>query len=219
MPEINIEENKGKIIELLDVVHIHENGNIIDARLRNEVIQLKKYLDESDFYTAPASTMFHLHVKGGLAQHSLNVYYTLCDLCKQMGIEMPKRTKIITTILHDVNKIDYYKDNILNNGKISPAKPYTTNDTFPIGHGEKSVIMLQRYLTLTEEEIMMIRWHWGLFDRAYMQYKDKIEAVCPNAILLITADWLTTVFVDPTYEPSSKHSLASVFDKTDKEVK
>ena len=32
---------------------------------------------KSDFYTAPASTRFHLSTEGGLLQHSLNVYDSL----------------------------------------------------------------------------------------------------------------------------------------------
>lgn len=30
--------------------------------------------NKTDFYTAPASTQFHLSCEGGLLQHSLNVY-------------------------------------------------------------------------------------------------------------------------------------------------
>jgi len=219
MLEINIEENKKKIVALLDSVPQDYKGlgtitkpfpeeNLIShefkEKVEQEIIALKGYLETSDFYTAPASTQYHLHVKGGLAQHSLNVYYTLCDLCKQMGVEMPNRTKIITTVLHDVNKVDYYKDNILKSGKLSPAKPYITEDLFPVGHGEKSVIILQKYLTLTEQEILMVRWHMGMFDREFMSYEKKIKRICPNAILLITADWLASVFVDPTYEPTEE---------------
>lgn len=33
--------------------------------------------NKSDFYTAPASTRFHLSTEGGLLQHSLNVYDSL----------------------------------------------------------------------------------------------------------------------------------------------
>lgn len=219
MPEINVEENKRMIIELLDRVprDIIKMRGIIESYVGSEVFQeitaLKEYLETSDFYTAPASTIYHLNCKGGLAQHSLNSYYTFCDLCKQFGVEIPNRTKILVTIPHDVNKVNTYKDNILKNGKTSDAKPYTTEDLFPCGHGEKSVIILQRYITLTEQEILMIRWHMGVFDRSFMQYESKIKEVCPNAILLHTADWLTSTFVDPQYEPNNnvKPTLASAF--------
>ena len=36
-------------------------------------------INKCDFFTAPASTRFHSAYAGGLAQHSLNVYYCLKD--------------------------------------------------------------------------------------------------------------------------------------------
>ena len=32
------------------------------------------------------------------------------------------------------------------------------------GHGEKSVMLIMRYIWLTDEEIMAINWHMGGFD-------------------------------------------------------
>ena len=46
--------------------------------------------------------------------------------------------------------------------KEKPRWEYTNN--FPIGHGEKSVIQIMRYIYLTEEEVLAIRWHMGAFD-------------------------------------------------------
>lgn len=43
-------------------------------------------------------------------------------------------------------------------------KSYKVDDHFPIGHGEKSVILAQHFITLTIEEIMAIRWHMAAFD-------------------------------------------------------
>ncbi len=40
---------------------------------------------------------------------------------------------------------------------------YKINDLLPLGHGEKSVIMLQNFIKLTEEEQLAIRWHMGPF--------------------------------------------------------
>ena len=40
-----------------------------------------------------------------------------------------------------------------------PVMAYDIEDQFPAGHGEKSVILILRYIQLTDEEIMAIRWH------------------------------------------------------------
>lgn len=42
--------------------------------------KLLAYIRKSDFYTAPASTRFHLSCPGGLLQHSLNVLDALRGL-------------------------------------------------------------------------------------------------------------------------------------------
>lgn len=63
---MNKEENVKKFEELLNQVD------------REGMPQLLEYIrDRSDFYTAPASTRFHLSTEGGLLQHSLNVYKCL----------------------------------------------------------------------------------------------------------------------------------------------
>lgn len=43
---------------------------------------------------------------------------------------------------------------------------YKTKDRLPLGHGEKSVIILQSFIKLTRDEIVAIRWHMGSFDCA-----------------------------------------------------
>ena len=41
--------------------------------------QLLKWLETTDFYTAPASTRFHGACECGLVMHSINVYRVLMD--------------------------------------------------------------------------------------------------------------------------------------------
>ena len=47
---------------------------------RSGMDKLLAYIRKSDFYTAPASTRFHLACPGGLLQHSLNVLDALRGL-------------------------------------------------------------------------------------------------------------------------------------------
>jgi hypothetical protein len=46
---------------------------------------LCNYLTSSDFFTAPASTKFHNSRRGGLCEHSLNVYNSLITLVDQFA--------------------------------------------------------------------------------------------------------------------------------------
>ena len=65
--------------------------------------------------------------------------------------------------------------------------------SFPIGHGEKSVIMLLRLgLDLSEEEMLAIRWHMGEHSVAQTELHDLMDAneKYPLVQLLQTADRL-----------------------------
>ncbi|HIT77390.1 MAG TPA: hydrolase [Candidatus Limihabitans stercoravium] len=133
---------------------------------------LLEYLKKSDFFTAPASTKFHLACEGGLAQHSVNVYKRLVDLVKrEVGEDYTKvysdETLAIVGLLHDVCKTNYYAVEMRNvkEGNEWVKKPrYIVNEKFPFGHGEKSVFILSQYIRVTPEEAMAINWHMGGFD-------------------------------------------------------
>ena len=69
--------------------------SIMDLVERKGKDELMVYIRNSDFYTAPASTRFHLSTEGGLLQHSLNVYECL----------MAKRDNVVWgPILDEVGK-------------------------------------------------------------------------------------------------------------------
>ena len=132
------------------------------------------YLEATDFFTAPASTRFHLAEEAGLVQHSLNVYKNLKNEAymyqKKSGKKYSEDTIATVALLHDICKVNFYKadkKNVKNaEGKWEEVPYYTVEDTYPIGHGEKSVIMLMQLIHLSTEEIMAIRWHMGGFDEA-----------------------------------------------------
>ena len=115
-------------------------------------------MERNGFYDAPGSVSRHSSYRGGLAEHSLAVYRSAMDLKrkdpKAFG-RISDESIAITALLHDICKADVYF--IRNDG--TPGKSLRK---FPIGHGEKSVIMLLRLgLALSEEEMLAIRWHMG----------------------------------------------------------
>ncbi len=145
---------KNEIVSLLKTVN------------REGMDKLIEFLDKTDFYTAPASTRFHNNFEGGLAEHSLNVYRELKDLTNG---EWPEETIIIVGLLHDICKINNYKVEMRN--KKNPdtgvwyQEPfYTTEDLMPLGHGEKSVMLISEFIKLTKEELYSIRWHMGGYE-------------------------------------------------------
>ncbi len=127
--------------------------------------ELITYLtDKSDFFTAPASTRFHLSHEGGLAEHSLNVG----TLMTRYTDENPE-SLLICGLLHDMCKINFYKRTTRNvknekTGQWEKQPYYTIEDAFPFGHGEKSVYLIERFMRLKPAEAVAIRWHMGGFD-------------------------------------------------------
>ncbi len=136
---------------------------------REGMDKLIAYLEKTDFFKAPASTRFHGNYEGGLLEHSLNVYHLLKEKVSQKPylekIAPSEETIILTALLHDLCKTNYYTvdyRNKKNEDGVWVKEPYyAVNDTIPYGHGEKSVMMISKFIDLTMEEMYAIRWHMG----------------------------------------------------------
>ena len=144
---------------------------------RDGVTELLAWLETTDFYTAPCSTKYHLSREGGLLEHSINVYVALRDSLHNRGTDAVRadlESVIITSLAHDFCKIDFYtteqrwrkdKDN-----KWEQYEAYVVKDQFPYGHGEKSALLLNRFIKLKKAEFMAIRWHMGGFTPGIQDY-------------------------------------------------
>ena len=66
--------------------------------------------NKCDFFTAPASSQYHLAKEGGLCEHSVNVYNCLIDYLSRQrvqneyGLRVSEETAAIVALLHDVCK-------------------------------------------------------------------------------------------------------------------
>jgi len=178
---------KDQIIELLKSTN------------REGMDKLMEFLEKSDFFKAPASTRYHGDHEGGLAEHSFKVYEILKEKVSNAKMNIPEETIIISALLHDICKTNFYKIDYRNAknslGVWEKVPYYTIEDTIPYGHGEKSVMMLTEYIKLTNEEKYAIRWHmgfsepkelYGTLGQAFTKY--------PFALLLHEADLEATYF-------------------------
>lgn len=159
-------ENKERFISLLTSVK------------RDGIEDLLKWLEESDFYEAPASTRFHGSYKGGLLQHSLNVYDEL------------KR------LLHDLCKANLYaieKKNRKVDGKWETYDGYITKEKFCFGgHGSKSVFLAQHFIKLTPDEAVAINSHMSSWEDGAARYVGSAFEQCPFAWAVHVADEAAT---------------------------
>jgi len=159
--EIN-QKNKEEFLEICSKVERRGFDNLL------------KWLDASDFYTAPASTRYHGAYVGGLLQHSLNVYHELVKILDAYKeIEVDEESVIICSLMHDLCKVDFYgseKRNRKNeNGKWESYDAFMVDEKFKFGgHGSKSVYLLQSFIRLKPEEAVAVNCHMGSFDNEYV---------------------------------------------------
>lgn len=196
--------------------------SLLSSVKRPGIENLITWLEEkSDFFEAPSSSCYHGAYEGGLCQHSLNVYHAL-----KAGVEMTKslalaekqldditdETLIIVALLHDLCKTNFYqketkvfKDDAT--GNWHHYYQYKCTDTFPVGHGEKSVIMAQNFIRLTCTEILAIRWHMGFSDPGVIvspyekpSYMKSIN-ICPLVTLVSNADQYASFLMEFETDP------------------
>ena len=178
-----VQKNREKILSLLSSVKRPGMQKLI------EWIEAK-----SDFFVAPASTRFHSNYTGGLAEHSLLVYERFNEKNVQYDLGFSEESEIICTLLHDICKCNFYVASTRNKkdettGQWIKVPFYKVEDELPLGHGDKSVIMLQSFIKLTKDEMLTIRWHMGGYV-APQDYNTCSAAwnMCRGAVCLHTAD-------------------------------
>lgn len=186
-----IKENKENFLSILSEVK------------REGIEPLTKWLETTDFFTAPASTRYHESFEGGLCSHSLNVFDNFRKLNELYGKGLTFETAALCSLLHDLCKINFYKASTRNvkndtTGQWEKVPFYAVEDAFPMGHGEKSVFLIERFVRLSPSEAVAVRWHMGGFDdaaRGSLALSGAFEKY-PEAIILHLAD-LAATYVTP----------------------
>jgi len=159
---------------------------------------------KTDFFIAPASTNFHGNYEGGLLEHSINVLrFALHNfnliVKEKPDLEYLRESVIICALFHDVCKTNFYKKEqkwTKVAGQWKSYEGWIVNDDFPLGHGEKSVFLISKYIELTNAEAMAIRWHMGTTEPSvtvpnnpqYYSYNQAIDH--PLVRLISSADEL-----------------------------
>lgn len=177
--------------------------------------KLLEWLKKSDFFTAPASTRYHLSEPGGLVTHSIHVYERLRDLyVAEKSREVKKsrtdeatsvcelsdqeeETLAVCGLLHDACKINFYVPGTRNvknekTGQWEKVPCYTIDDQLPYGHGEKSVYIVSGFMRLSREEAMAIRWHMGAWQDGEKQNAGAAFGMYKLAVLTHLADMQAT---------------------------
>lgn len=180
------------------MINANENTfiTILEDALKSRDIEadiLIKKLLNNDFFTAPASTKYHASYKGGLCEHSLNVYYNMMNLAKMKGLlietrqvkneetgeieevtvgSIPESSIAIVALLHDFSKMNLYTTEYRN------KKVYSEHGTKRDENGNFDWVSVASYATVPVEE----RFLYGNHES--------------------TSEFMTRQFIPLTYEES-----------------
>ena len=134
---------------------------------------LFNWLEETNFFTTPASSMYHEAYPRGLVQHTLKVYNKICDMWKvEEFSEVAIHAAALVALVHDWCKIGLYeeymknvKDEATGQWYKEPAYRRTVERTIcTFGHGVSSMYLASKFFKMTTEEALAIRWHMGEYN-------------------------------------------------------
>ena len=196
--KLDINANKEEFLELLR------------STKRDGVEDVISDLENLGFFEAPASAGHHLNVEGGLVKHSINTCRAALAIWEAMK-PLERDSIIIASLLHDVCKSDIYRRSVKKRknalGQWEDCEGYKiTYKDFPMGHGEKSVILLLcSGLDLSDAEMLAIRWHMGAFGLNMNSYEDErcydtARKLYPLVSIIQTADGLAASILERTSE-------------------
>ena len=162
---------------------------LLSSTKREGIENLIKHMEEQGFFKAPCSTQYHLSKEEGLAEHSCNVLEIAFEIARVLYPEIPRDSLILCSLLHDIGKMGQFnKPNYVPNmlkGRATKAnpnpepyqsttKPYISNpDLFNVPHEVRSIVIISKFIELTEEEQFAILYHNGMYGDLKYQLNGK----------------------------------------------
>lgn len=148
-----------------------------------------KTLEDLGFFTAPASIRFHGNYTGGLFDHSFLMAKALVELTEKLDLKWERpESPYIVGMYHDLCKCDLYV-------RDPESGQWNYNrDVINPDHGAYSVIIAQKHINLTDEEIACIRWHMGAYEKdpAMWDYLGRAIEKYHNVLFTHTADMIAS---------------------------
>lgn len=184
-----------------------EYTNLLLSTERKGIDGLLRHLQtNTDFFTAPASSKFHNNFSGGLALHCLNVYKNFKALLDLKQIQMDEDSIIITSLLHDICKCNYYVKEQRNRKKDGKWESYdvwasSKSLSIPLPHSARSVRMLRGFIQIKFIEELVIFYHMGPFGGEDFEYRNLLKQVngqYPQTLLFYTADLISSYLDEDT---------------------
>lgn len=175
--------------------------SLLKETSREGIDDVIEWLKSEHAEKCPASTKPERHgaYEGGWMQHSYNAYVLFKEKNKRFDLGLEETTLRLVGLLHDACKVGSYVENKLKNGNLSDKQPYKYETNLPMGHGEKSVYQLVKHgLKLSDNEALLIRWHMGPYDSAWMEFEigNDVKKVAKAVTAFQTADQEAAAYLD-----------------------
>ena len=179
--------------------------SLLSSVKRDGMENLLKFLEESSFYTDPASCQEHNSYDGGLADHSLNVYQVLMNY-KRINSDLDKLEDSIKIIglLHDISYVGTFqkitknvtvkgsagKNVVREDGRLLFTEKQVYDPYYeaqlPYPHGQLSTMLVKQYIKLSKLEDLSIQWQHGEKDLPPHLYPLVRRAQKMNPLILYT---------------------------------
>ena len=214
-----VEQSDADMIQNIDPRDLFENllAYSMVSNAENEELAWKRatrfinWIRGTNFYESPASTIYHEAYVGGLLSHTLTVAKTILSLRESAafcGLVTPEDA-VFVALVHDFCKIGIYEQTVKwykdDDGQWQSKPGFKRADAaVPLGHGETSMYIVQKFKSLKLEPALAIRWHMGKWrvsddDVNELQYSNENY---PLVHLLQFADQLAiTNYVSNVKEP------------------
>jgi hypothetical protein len=190
------------------VMMLAEQKGVNPDKTIPQIKRTLEWLEGTDFFNTAASTVFHDSEPCGLVYHSLKVYnqiIVLRGLPQFKNCNLAEATMVALT--HDWDKIykyEPYQRNVKNEetGQWEKVLSYRINPrNVPFGNGTASMFVVGKFVQLSAEAMLAIRWHMGAWNITGEDQKDlnRANAVYPLVHLIQFADQLAITEYAKTY--------------------
>ena len=141
--------------------------------------------------------------KGGYTDETVAIVALLHDVCKAQfyTVEYKNQKNYDADAVNEMKKTNPGEVKKDSRGEFfwEPTQRYTIDELFPIGHSEKSVILIQGFMRLTSDEIMAIRAHMGGWDTSVKggdRFIGQIYEKCELALFTHIADMMANYLLE-----------------------
>jgi len=181
MPEYNYKEYIRKFEYLSEKV-------VVRKKQFNDFVKFLK--QKTEFFNAPASTIYHLNMEHGLLYHSVGVAETLLKIKNALTPELSDESCVICGLFHDAGKAGL------------PGAPLylKTKKGYEINKGLvemqvaiRSLFLISKFIDLSADEAQAVTYHDGQY---IPQGRDVAHRETPLLTILHFADFYTAHIIE-----------------------